>query len=315
MKQSGSPELARARAAFVSFRDDMSRSGVRYTRRCATAAMAALGSLREFDAMMAFLREPPPGVVPDAYMYTQALHSLAQDPFHWQRSASAGPARAKPSLRVATNDSYGSGAASPDADRAPASPLTGPRAALALADEMHVRGIRGTRVTLNCALLACAQLRDYREARRRFEAHVGAGGEIGADTFNCLFKAAWSGGAFASEAAAIADEMETAMELDVKCEPNAFTELTLRRAGEGNGDAYTPERAAAHDALVRFGFEREHAPETPWAPVDERGLNGVGVTVDADGGGVDGASDVVASSTEEGAREKNARREGRRWNR
>ena len=316
-KQSGSPELARARAAFVSFRDDMSRSGVRYTRRCATAAMAALGSLREFDAMMAFLREPPPGVVPDAYMYTQALHSLAQDPFHWQRSASAGPARAKPSLSpVATNDSYGSGAASPDATSPPASPLTGPRAALALADEMHVRGIRGTRVTLNCALLACAQLRDYREARRRFEAHVGAGGEIGADTFNCLFKAAWSGGAFASEAAAIADEMEAAMELDVKCEPNAFTELTLRRAGEGNGDAYTPERAAAHDALVRFGFEREHAPETPWAPVDERApsLNGVGVTVDADGGGVDGASDVGAS-TEEGAREKNARREGRRWNR
>ena len=271
LKQSGSPELARARAAFVAFRDDMARSGVRYTRRCATAAMAALGSLREFDAMMAFLREPPPGVVPDAYMYTQALHSLAQDPFHWQRSHAGPSARAKPSLRVAG----GCGAASPDATK-PASPLTGPRAALALADEMQTRGIRGTRVTLNCALLACAQLRDYREARRRFEAHVGAGGEIGADTFNCLFKAAWSGGAFASEAAAIADEMETAMELDVACEPNAFTELTLRRAGEGNGDAYTPERAAAHDALVRFGFEREHAPETPWAPLDERGLNGEG---------------------------------------
>lgn len=308
LKQSGSPELARARAAFVAFRDDMARSGVRYTRRCATAAMAALGSLREFDAMMAFLREPPPGVVPDAYMYTQALHSLAQDPFHWQRSHAGPSARAKPSLRVAG----GSGAASPDATK-PASPLTGPRAALALADEMQTRGIRGTRVTLNCALLACAQLRDYREARRRFEAHVGAGGEIGADTFNCLFKAAWSGGAFASEAAAIADEMETAMELDVACEPNAFTELTLRRAGEGNGDAYTPERAAAHDALVRFGFEREHAPETPWAPVDERGLNGVGVTVDADEGGVDGRD--VGASTEEGAREKNTRREGRRWNR
>ena len=141
---------------------------------------------------------------------------------------------------------------------------------------MQTRGIRGTRVTLNCVLLACAQLRDYREARRRFEAHVGAGGEIGADTFNCLFKAAWSGGAFASEASAIADEMEAAMELDVNCEPNAFTELTLRRAGEGNGDAYTPERAAARDALVRFGFEQEHAPETPWAPLDERGLNGEG---------------------------------------
>ena len=270
--KSGSPELARARAAFVAFRDDMARSGVRYTRRCATAAMAALGSLREFDAMMAFLREPPPGVVPDAYMYTQALHSLAQDPFHWQRSH-AGPARAKPSLRVAPS---GSGAVSPGSSPSPASPLTGPRAALALADEMQTRGIRGTRVTLNCVLLACAQLRDYREARRRFEAHVGAGGEIGADTFNCLFKAAWSGGAFASEASAIADEMEAAMELDVNCEPNAFTELTLRRAGEGNGDAYTPERAAARDALVRFGFEQEHAPETPWAPLDERGLNGEG---------------------------------------
>ena len=270
--KSGSPELARARAAFVAFRDDMARSGVRYTRRCATAAMAALGSLREFDAMMAFLREPPPGVVPDAYMYTQALHSLAQDPFHWQRSH-AGPARAKPSLRDAPS---GSGAVSPGSSPSPASPLTGPRAALALADEMQTRGIRGTRVTLNCVLLACAQLREYREARRRFEAHVGAGGEIGADTFNCLFKAAWSGGAFASEASAIADEMEAAMELDVACEPNAFTELTLRRAGEGNGDAYTPERAAARDALVRFGFEREHAPETPWAPLDERGLNGEG---------------------------------------
>ena len=103
------------------------------------------------------------------------------------------------------------------------------------------------------------------------------------------------------------------MELDVACEPNAFTELTLRRAGEGTGDAYTPERAAAHDALVRFGFEREHAPETPWAPVDERGLNGVGVTVDADGDGVDGRD--VGTGYDSGAREQNARREGRRWNR
>ena len=158
---------------------------------------------------------------------------------------------------------------------------------MALADEMASRGVRGTRVTLSCVLLACARMRDYREARRRFAAHVASGGEIGADTFNCLFEAARSAGAFASEAATIADEMEAAMESDARCEPNAFTELTLRRAGS-NGDAYTPERAVANDLLVRFGFDPEPEPATPWAPADER--RGVGAGSDA-------------------------RREGRRWNR
>ena len=262
--------------------------------------------------MMAFLREPPAGVVPDAYMYTQALHSLAQDPFHWNRAHARG-ARA--------GAGAGAPATAPASGGAPA-PLTGPRAALALVDEMASRGVRGTRVTLSCVLLACAQLRDYREARRRFAAHVASGGEIGADVFNCLFKAAWSAGAFASEARAIADEMEAAMEFDARCEPNAHTELTLRRAGS-SGDAYTPERAVANDLLVRFGFDSEPAPETPWAPADERRS-----ARDETGEGRFGEDERFATnderaktgetafgkSTDEGAR-IGARREGRRWNR
>jgi hypothetical protein len=42
---------------------------------------------------------------------------------------------------------------------------TGPVAALALADEMEVAGFKHTSYTLTCALLACAQLRDYSQAR------------------------------------------------------------------------------------------------------------------------------------------------------
>ena len=293
VSSAASPELARARAALVSFRDDMARCGVRYTRKCATAAMAALGSLREFDAMMSFLRDPPNGVVPDAYMYTQALHSLAQDPFHWRRRA----ARDFKDRETHT---------------------TGPAAALALADEMAVRGIRGTRVTLNCVLLACARMKNYGEARRRFDAHVAAGGEIGADTFNCLFKAAFVCGVFESESRAIADEMEAAMETDVACEPNAHTELTLRRVGGisfSGRDAYTPDGAAANDLLVRFGFDPAPAPETPWAPIDERFETRVVNDDEKRRHGEAFADDDAVRGEDQDVGSAGARREGRRWNR
>jgi pentatricopeptide repeat protein len=291
--KNASPELARARAALVSFRDDMARCGVSYTRKCATAAMAALGSLREFDAMMSFLRDPPNGVVPDAYMYTQALHSLAQDPFHWRRRA----ARDFKDRETHT---------------------TGPAAALALADEMAVRGIRGTRVTLNCVLLACARMKNYGEARRRFDAHVAAGGEVGADTFNCLFKAAFVCGVFESESRAIADEMEAAMETDVACEPNAHTELTLRRVGGisiSGRDAYTPDGAAANDLLVRFGFDSAPAPETPWAPIDERFETRVVHDDEKRRHGEAFADDDAVRGEDRDVGSAGARREGRRWNR
>ena len=308
--KNASPELARARAALVSFRDDMARCGVSYTRKCATAAMAALGSLREFDAMMSFLRDPPNGVVPDAYMYTQALHSLAQDPFHWRRRAKT--------ARVPKQDEGGLSLSESSTH------TTGPAAALALADEMAVQGIRGTRVTLNCVVLACARMKNYSEARKRFDAHVLAGGEIGADTFNCLFKAAFVCGVFASESRNIADEMEAAMETDVACEPNAHTELTLRRVGGILGrDAYTPDRAAANDLLVRFGFDPEPSRETPWAPIDER-FETREVHDDSRRHGEAFVDDDAVRGehgwVERGARDQDvgqtgARREGRRWNR
>ena len=205
------PELARARAALTSFREDMRESGVAYTSKCATATMRALGSLREFDEMMAFLRSPPSRVVPDVYMYTQAMHMLAQDPFHWQRDA-----RGTNTERSTAGRNLGV--------------KTGPVAALALAGEMESRGVAATRVTLNCALLACAQLRDFGEASRRFESHVARSGDVGADTFNCLFKAAWASGSFAQNAEAIARRME-----DAGVAPNAYTELTLRSAGGSGG--------------------------------------------------------------------------------
>ena len=245
--------MARARAALTAFREDMRESGVAYTSKCATATMRALGSLREFDEMMAFLRSPPPGVVPDVYMYTQALHMLAQDPFHWQRDA--GGAKTK---KTAAGTNRGASA------RDSSGVKTGPVAALALADEMESRGVAATRVTLNCALLACAQLRDYGEASRRFESHVANGGDVGADTFNCLFKAAWASGSFAQNAEAIARRME-----DAGVEPNAYTELTLRSAG-GSGGSYSAERSVSDELLIRFGFDPELEPETPWMPMAER---------------------------------------------
>ena len=239
------PELARARAALTSFREDMRESGVAYTSKCATATMRALGSLREFDEMMAFLRSPPSRVVPDVYMYTQAMHMLAQDPFHWQRDA-----RGTNTERSTAGRNLGV--------------KTGPVAALALADEMESRGVAATRVTLNCALLACAQLRDFGEASRRFESHVARSGDVGADTFNCLFKAAWASGSFAQNAEAIARRME-----DAGVAPNAYTELTLRSAG-GSGGSYSAERSVSDELLIRFGFDPEHEPETPWMPMAER---------------------------------------------
>ena len=120
-------------------------------------------------------------------------------------------------------------------------------------------------MTLNCALLACAQLRDFGEASRRFESHVARSGDVGADTFNCLFKAAWASGSFAQNAEAIARRME-----DAGVAPNAYTELTLRSAG-GSGGSYSAERSVSDELLIRFGFDPEHEPETPWMPMAERG--------------------------------------------
>ena len=57
-------------------------------------------------------------------------------------------------------------------------------------------GMAHTRVTLNCVLLACAHLRDYDEAIRRFETHVNGGGEVGVDTYNALLRCAWAAGSF-----------------------------------------------------------------------------------------------------------------------
>ena len=223
-----SPELQRARAALLEFTEDMKNANVNYTKRCATAAMQALGSLREFGAMMRFLRDPPHGVTPDTYMYTQALHLLAQDPFHWRKGGKeSGVGGGGDGSTDSTDPTEVSKAESTDQKTFPVSKQqqTGPAAALALADEMQGKGITQTRVTLNCVLLACAQLRDFDQALIRFEKHSQAGGEIGADTFNCLFKAAWSGGVFSTKATEIAQAMEEA-----NVAPNSFTELTLRNA-------------------------------------------------------------------------------------
>ena len=254
---SKSPELQRARDALLEFRDDMRTSGVPYTRKSATAVMQALGSLREFDSMMRFLRHPPVGVTPDAYMYTQALHVLAQDPFHWRRGDTKSEGR--------EGDEGGKKTVTK-----PVRQLTGPLAALALADEMLSNGIENTRVTLNCILLACAQLRDFDEAVVRYETHIGNGGEVGADTFNCLFKAAWSSGKFAEKAGGIAELM-----VSTNCTPNAHTELTLRRAlGATNQSVsvsgYSPDFRVANDLLIQFGFEPEIEHETAWVPMAER---------------------------------------------
>jgi len=299
-----SPELTRAREAFVAFRDDMHSSGVAYTRRSATAAMQALGSLREFEAMMSFLRNPP--VEPDAYMYTQALHLLAQDPFHWRREKAIGTGDSRDVVGE-TRKRY---------------EHTGPLAALTLFDEMAGKNIRATRVTLNCVLLACAQLRDYPEATRRFEDHLRQGGEIGIDTFNCLFKAAWSSGVFASEAFRIADGVEgrsasPAARSAGAFTPNAFTEMTLRRiAASSAGDAaYTPERSVANDLLVRFGFDPELEMEQTWAPMAEREEAASRAKNAAANGSADDEPEFDRGN--EGTRGEDAegKKQPRRWNR
>ena len=161
-------------------------------------------------------------------MYTQALHLLAQDPFHWRKGGKeSGVGGGGDGSTDSTDPTEVSKAESTDQKTFPVSKQqqTGPAAALALADEMQGKGITQTRVTLNCVLLACAQLRDFDQALIRFEKHSQAGGEIGADTFNCLFKAAWSGGVFSTKATEIAQAMEEA-----NVAPNSFTELTLRNA-------------------------------------------------------------------------------------
>ena len=236
-----SPELARARAALREFRADMDASGVAFTPQCATALVQTMGRLREFDEMMAFVRSPPPGVPPDVYMYTQALHALAQDPFHWRRAHSTG-------------DEGNDG--SDDVRDASRRVETGPEAALQLADEMTSLGVAHTRVTLNCVLLACAHLRDYDEAIRRFETHVNGGGEVGVDTYNALLRCAWAAGVFAQNASSIARALE-----DEGLKPNAHTELTLRRCG-GFGQGMGGDRDASDALLRRFGFAVE-APAVP----------------------------------------------------
>ena len=185
--------------------------------------------------MMATLRNPPGGGGADAHAYTQALHSLAL----------GGPP-------AAGNDDAGAGKKTNPAARggeggAKHRVASGPAAALALADEMeHALGIRPTRVTLACCLLACAKMRDFSRAKARFDAHAEKGYEIGADSFDGLFKAAHAGGAFARVAGSVADAMERA-----RVAPDAHVEATLRRAGSvGNG----AERKVADAILRRFGL-------------------------------------------------------------
>ena len=239
-----SPELARARAALREFRADMDASGVAFTPQCATALVQTMGRLREFDEMMAFVRSPPPGVPPDVYMYTQALHALAQDPFHWRRDS--------------TGDEGNEGSQG-DVSDSSRRVETGPKAALQLADEMTSLGMAHTRVTLNCVLLACAHLRDYDEAIRRFETHVNGGGEVGVDTYNALLRCAWAAGVFAQNASSIAQALE-----NEGLKPNAHTELTLRRCG-GFGRGMGGDRDASDALLRRFGF----AVEAPAPPPDD----------------------------------------------
>ena len=78
-------EMARARNALIQFRADMNESGVAFSIQCASALLQTLGSLSEYDAMMQFLRNPPPGVEPDVKMYNHAVYALAQAPSHWQK--------------------------------------------------------------------------------------------------------------------------------------------------------------------------------------------------------------------------------------
>ena len=241
-----SPELARARAALREFRADMDASGVAFTPQCATALVQTMGRLREFDEMMAFVRSPPPGVPPDVYMYTQALHALAQDPFHWRRAHSTG-------------DEGNDG--SDDVRDASRRVETGPEAALQLADEMTSLGVAHTRVTLNCVLLACAHLRDYDEAIRRFETHVNGGGEVGVDTYNALLRCAWAAGVFSQNASSIAQALE-----NEGLKPNAHTELTLRRCG-GFGQGMGGDRDASDALLRRFGFAVEAPAPPPREPM------------------------------------------------
>ena len=237
--------------ALREFRADMDASGVAFTPQCATALVQTMGRLREFDEMMAFVRSPPPGVPPDVYMYTQALHALAQDPFHWRRDGASG-------------DEGNDG--SDDVRDASRRVETGPEAALQLADEMTSLGVAHTRVTLNCVLLACAHLRDYDEAIRRFETHVNGGGEVGVDTYNALFRCAWAAGVFAQNASSIARALE-----DEGLKPNAHTELTLRRCG-GFGQGMGGDRDASDALLRRFGF----AVEAPRCAADRADALGEG---------------------------------------
>ena len=89
-------------------------------------------------------------------------------------------------------------------------------------------------------------MRDFSRAKARFDAHAEKGYEIGADSFDGLFKAAHAGGAFARVAGSVADAMERA-----RVAPDAHVEATLRRAGSvGNG----AERKVADAILRRFGL-------------------------------------------------------------
>ena len=178
-------------------------------------------------------------------MYTQAMHMLAQDPFHWQRDA-----RGTNTERSTAGRNLGV--------------KTGPVAALALADEMESRGVAATRVTLNCALLACAQLRDFGEASRRFESHVARSGDVGADTFNCLFKAAWASGSFAQTRGG---DCATHGRRRRGAQRVHGTHAAKRGRVRGS---YSAERSVSDELLIRFGFDPEHEPETPWMPMAER---------------------------------------------
>lgn len=242
-----SPEIARARAALVRFRDDMEEFGVVFSPQSAAALIQSLGSLREYETMMHFLRHPPAEIATDVNMYNNAIRALA---------------------KARQGQGEGSGMSTAG---------FGPATALKLADEMVAKGLKPTQRTLNCVLQACATLGDWREAEARYEAHVGAGCEVGINTFNLLFKVANKTGRFARTAPTLAEMLERR-----NLSPNGATRFVLEAAEKkDNQDA-----AVAEALLVRFGFKDAHRKLEAYKTMYERGWRG-----DGDGGAFMGQDD------------------------
>ena len=309
-----SPELDRAREALIQFRGDMLESGVEFSLQCASALLQTLGSLGEYSAMMQFLRDPPPGVEPDVKMYNHALYALAQAPASWQQQQ-----------KSVVGNGGGGGGGGGGHEISQRSVPTGPSAALALADEMQTTlGLKFTRHTINCVLMACCSLADYSQAIRRFDAHVAAGGEVGIDTFNLLFKASLASGSFDQHARGIADMIDARGIVS----PDGATQTILRRAGRG---AYTADQGVAEELLRRWGFEDELTRQEEYKTMFEMEQSGGEVDDEEveqeqeqwedehedheyrrdEEGGEDGEEDGGEWSYDK----KKKKKQGRRWNR